>query len=95
MANQMHPMERRSKMLADALGKRISTMAALMRPDGRPIYHQRLNEQQALQFWRRHRFDDLGASVLSTWTPDQILQLDQVLQRASESEGFDGGNIPA
>lgn len=79
-----HPLERRATALAEALTRRVDTMAALMRPNGRQVFTQRLPEQQALEFFQRHRFDDLGQRVLSTWTPDQILDLDQRLMRAND-----------
>lgn len=85
---QNHPLERRSAMLADALGKRVDLMATMMRPDNRPIFHQRLSEPDAVRFWRQHRFDDLGKAVMSSWTPDQILNLDTRLMQANEADGL-------
>lgn len=84
MPSQQHPLERRAAALADAFTKRTDLMAQLMRPDGRAVFHERLPEQKALEFWQRHRYDDIGQNVLSTWTPDQVLQLDQRLMQASQ-----------
>lgn len=82
-----HPLERRADMLAQALTQRVDMMAAMMRPDDRQIFHQRLSEPSALQFWRKHRFDDMGQQIMSTWTPDQIIGLDQRLAQANEADG--------
>jgi len=78
-----HPMERRTNALAEGLSARIDMLAKMMRPDGRQIYHQVLPDQHAMEFWARNRFTDLGKQVLSTWTPDQIMALDQRLGQAN------------
>ena len=83
-------------MLADRLGKRGDLMANLMRPDGRALFSERVSEQDAIRFWRKHRFDELGQSVLSTWTPDQVLKLDQRLMQQNELDnrgGFGGPGL--
>jgi hypothetical protein len=74
-------------MLAEAFTQRTDLLAAMMRPDDRQIFHQRLAEPKALEFWRKHRFDDLGQSVMSTWRPDQVVELDQRLAQANEADG--------
>lgn len=79
-------MERRAAALADALNKRVDLMAGLMRPEGRAVFHERKSEQQALEFWQRHRYDEMGQKVLSTWTPDQIIALDQRLMQAQQGD---------
>ena len=83
-ASSQHPLERRANALAQQLQAWVNLMAAMMRPDGRALFSTRLSNQKALEFWQKHRFDDLGQSVLSTWSPDQILQLDQKLAQAHE-----------
>jgi hypothetical protein len=87
MADEQHPLERRAAMLGERFAKRVDLMANLMRPDGRALFSQRLPEQQALTFWRKHRNDELGQAVLSTWSPVQVLELDQRLMRANEANG--------
>lgn len=87
MPQDSHPLERRSNALAQALKERVDLLATMMRPDGRPIFHQRLNDQKALEFWQKHRFDDLGKQVMVGWTPDQVMALDQRLMAAQQSEG--------
>lgn len=90
MPESQHPLERRAAMLAEKLNVRIDTMAALMRPDGRPVFHDRLPERDALAFWRKHRFDDMGKTVLSTWPADQVMKLDLRLAQANEADGLGG-----
>ena len=88
MPSDLHPLERRAAALADAFSKRVDIMAGLMKPPGQPpIFHQRLPDQQALEFWQRHRYDDLGQSVLQTWAPDQVLDLDRRLMQAGGELG--------
>lgn len=85
---QQHPLERRTHALAGRLQQRVSMMANLMRPDGRALYHERKTEAEAMTFWRKHRFDELGQSVMSTWTPDQIMALDQRLMREDDGSAL-------
>lgn len=87
MADDQHPLERRTTALAEGLKERVHMLAGMMRPDGRQIFHTRLNDQKALEFWQKHRFDDLGKQVMSTWTPDQVLNLDTRLMQANQAEG--------
>lgn len=87
MPDDQHPLEQRTTALAEGLKDRVHMLAQMMRPDGRQIFHQRLDEQRAIEFWQKHRFDDLGKQVMSTWTPDQVLQLDTRLMQVQQSEG--------
>lgn len=93
MAAGEHPLERRANALAEALTRRVDLLATMMRPNDRPIFHERLSEPKAMEFWQKHRYDDLGQNVMSTWTPDQILALDQRLMQARES-GQEGAAPP-
>jgi hypothetical protein len=79
-------------MLADRLKGRVDLMANMMRPDGRPIFHERLSTEKAMQFWQAHRYDEMGQAVMSTWKPDQILQLD--LKLAQRMEPGDAQDVP-
>lgn len=92
MAVDEHPMERRTNALADGLTARVDMLAAMMRPDGRQIYHTRQAEQKAIEFWQRNRFTDLGQQVMSTWTPDQIMDLDRRLMEANQMGGQSGAS---
>lgn len=87
-AEDQHPLERRAQALAQGITSRVNMMASMMRPDGRPVFHTRLSDAKALDFWRKHRYDELGQSVISTWRPDQILDLDQRLSQANEADGL-------
>jgi hypothetical protein len=86
----MHPMERRANALAEGFTKRVDLMAAMLRPDDRLLFHQRLSHADALQFWQKHRWDDKGQQIIATYTPDQILDLDRTLMQANESTGIGG-----
>lgn len=62
-------MRRRSSLLRDFLSP----------PRGLPAFHTRRSEEQAFEFWRDHRYDDLGGKVLRSWQPEQVLALDSWL----------------
>lgn len=83
------PMERRRDALAEGFQKRVELMAAMMRPDDKPVFHTRLSGNDAYSFWQAHRFDDLGKAVISTWKPDQILALDQKLAQMNQQRGLE------
>lgn len=93
MPSQEHPAEQRVASFAAALTSRVDMMAAMMRPDDRQLFHQRLSEPKAMQFWRKHRYDEMGQQVLSTWQPDQVLDLDRRLMQQTEADGFAGGDL--
>lgn len=87
MPEPQHPMERRTDLIAQGLKDRVSMLADMMLPNGRRVYTTQLNDQKALEFWQKHRFDDMGKAVLATWSPSQVLQLDTRLMQAQQSEG--------
>ena len=81
MPEDQHPLERRATALADAFTKRVDLMASMMRPDNTPVFHTKLSDAKALDFWQKHRYDSLGQAVLSTWSPAQIMNLDTKLSQ--------------
>jgi hypothetical protein len=85
--NVQHVMERRAAALADAINHRVELLTEFLRPDGdRPVFTKKLSEAEALSFWQKHRYDEIGAQILAGWTPEQIMSLDVALSRAA-SEG--------
>jgi hypothetical protein len=84
--NVQHIMERRAEMLADAINHRVDLLAEFLTMDDRPVFTKKLRQAEALSFWQRHRYDEFGAQILASWTPEQILALDAALGRAA-SEG--------
>lgn len=89
-------------MLAERLGQRIDLMAAMMRPDNRPVYHQRLSEPDAIRFWRAHLAtgpgggpDDIGRATLLTATPELRLDIERRMAQANEADGLGGLDGPS
>lgn len=79
--------ERRSNMLAEAMQRRVDMFAQQLRPAGqRPPFTQQLNEENALKFWRAHRYDDMGARVLQNMPPQSIAELDAALSQHVEQQ---------
>lgn len=85
-----HRLDRRAAMLGERLRREIDLTAQMLRPPGgMPAFTTQLTNTEALDFWKRHRFDRIGAQVLSGWTPEQIAELDAWLaaeQEPPESE---------
>jgi hypothetical protein len=84
-SNIEHVMERRASRLAAAIEHRIGVMVAFLKPAGRPpVFTRRVGRKEALEFWRRHRTDELGMQLLSRMTPEQVMELDRALAMPSE-----------
>jgi hypothetical protein len=81
----VHALERRARVGGERLRARIRVVAnSLARPGERPPFTTALTDREALAFWRRHRFDAVGAEVLARMRPAQIQELDLTLARANE-----------
>ncbi len=82
-----HPLEKRVKALSEAIKSRRELYANALRPPGsRPAFTQQFSQQQALAWWREHRYDDLGQRVVDRMSPQNIMELDQALSQANDSE---------
>jgi hypothetical protein len=75
-----HILERRTRMLADKIRHRIEVYKDMLRPHGgKPPWTKQLTNEEALVFWRKHRYSELGGRLLSGMSKRQVLQLDQWL----------------
>lgn len=83
-SNIGHILERRADMLADAINHRVELLSEFLTSDDRPVFSKRLSEREALDWWQRHRYDEFGARILASWTPQQIMALDAALSQAGE-----------
>lgn len=85
-----HPLERRSALLAGKLKERVSTMtASLTAAQGRIPFHTKLPEAQALDWWSKHRYDDIGRQAIASLDPIAIARLDSALtQHAQQKEAM-------
>ncbi len=87
MAEIEYIMERRARLLADAIKHRIEVMVDLLKEPGqRPVFTKKLSRREALDWWRQHRTDALGLRVMATMTPDQIVSLDRALSEQIQAE---------
>ncbi|MDA8219403.1 MAG: hypothetical protein M0Z94_17505 [Dehalococcoidales bacterium] len=91
-SNLDHVMERRAELLAEAIRHRIEVMADFLMPPGEPpVFSSRVSRRDALAFWTKHRYDQIGAQVLSRWSPEQIMALDAELAKSRQAQTFTQG----
>lgn len=93
-----HRLERRSQLLAARLQERVDAMRNALTPAGqRPPFTTTMPKSAALDWWTKHRHDDLGKSALGNYSPDQVAELDAALARRIQS-GFEdsaaGDTVP-
>jgi hypothetical protein len=80
VSDRPYRIERRTSMLASALRRNIDVMRDSYRPPGqRPPFKDQLSETKALDFWLKHRHDELGARTLASMDAGAIMELDQAL----------------
>lgn len=88
-----HPLERRAHLLAGRLSARKEMLVQAVAPPGtRPLFTEQMSKPQALAWWQKHRFDDLGKKVVGQMKPEDILELDQALSQANEAAMFGGAD---
>lgn len=71
--------ERRARMLADAVEARVDLYRRLINPAGRPMFTTQMSKQKALDWWAINRTTPAGQQVLQRMTPVQIMELDAAL----------------
>ena len=73
-------------MLSARIKARKTLIQNAITPKGsRPPFTQQLSQANALEWWMKHRYDDLGQQVLSNMQPADVMELDRALsQRISE-----------
>ncbi len=87
----LYPIEKMSNLLADRITERIDMLSKALAPaEGRPPFTQQLSKAKAINWWRAHRYDDLGKQVMANMEPIAVLELDQALAQANEAEGLGG-----
>ncbi len=89
MADIGYVMERRAKLLADAIRHRAERLARILKEPGkRTVFTTRLPEREALEWWRAHRNDEAGNRLMAGMKPERILELDRALARLVEEESM-------
>src|SRR5258708_389407 len=84
---QQHPLERRSALLAGKLKDRVSSMTqSLTAAQGRIPFRTKLPEAQALDWWSKHRYDDIGEKALELLDPMSIARLDSALTQYAQQQ---------
>lgn len=95
MAQAEHRLEKRSQLLAARIKERGQAIRdAVAAPGQRPPFHVALSKPDALAWWREHFDDDLGQSVLTSWTPDQVAELQVEMSRAARTDTLGDGSPP-
>lgn len=84
MAEPKHYLE----ALADELGERLkeavdAAAEELTGPSGRPLFTKRMTKAQAVEWWQRNRYNKIGEQALAGMTPEQQLEVDQMLSQAN------------
>lgn len=82
MALKEHRLERRARLLAMKMQERVSDLQNVVGV----AFRREVPRGKALAWWRKHRFDELGAQVLARMQPQDILDLDLALAQAIEAE---------
>jgi hypothetical protein len=86
MADLEHPLERRAKLLAGKLSARKEMITTALAPKGkRPPFTEQLSKPDALAWWQKHRYDNLGQKVLRQMRANDIFELDAALMQAKEN----------
>ena len=86
-----HRLDRRSALLASKITHYINVVAEMLRPPGgMPPWTDQLTNEDALAFWRKHRFSPLGGQILAGWTPTQVATLDGWLSRNPDPSVAEG-----
>ena len=92
MSDTKHVIERRAALLADAIEHRVNILRDALAPPGkRPPFTKQLSKPAALRWWQLHRYDALGAQVISNMQPVDVMELDLALSQAvkqGESNGI-------
>jgi len=83
-------------MLAGAIQRRVGVLQTAIAPPGtRPPFTVQMGKAEALGWWQRHRYDEVGAQVLSRYKPEQVLALDAELAGFIESQQMQSFEQPA
>ena len=89
MAEIEYIMERRARLLADAIKHRIDVLLYLLKEPGqRPVFTKKLPQREALTWWRAHRTDPLGMRLMATMSPEQIMGIDRALSVQIEADAL-------
>lgn len=73
----LHTLERRSALLAQKLTGRMSDLTQSLRAaEGRIPFHTKMTRSTALDWWGKHRYDELGQQALAGLSQAAIINLD-------------------
>ena len=87
-----HVIERRAYMLSQKMQHRVAVMKEFLRPEGaRPPFTKVLSDENAMRFWKAHRYDHLGAAVVQNMKPTDIAELDAALAQWGEQQSLQPG----
>lgn len=69
--------DQRVDRLEELMEDRIQLYEIILQPPGtQPMLTNQLTSEKSLAFWRKHRFDAIGRTVLSAYSPMQVAELD-------------------
>ncbi len=82
----VHRFERRSQMLASRMRAQTDALALQMGAGSRPPFTEAMTRNESLAWWREHRHDEWGKTVLERYTPLDIVRLDAELGAHIDAE---------
>lgn len=93
-----HVLERRSRLLAQAMTRTSEGMAQLMQgPGGRPPFTEHMTSNASMDWWATHRTDKYGQAVIESWMANDpaqgmvtLQELDAALARRVEAQQTGG-----
>ena len=82
-----HRLDRRRDILSEKIKHLLEVTTEMLRPEGtRPPLTDQKTSGEALVFWRKHRFDAIGAEVLANRPAADVAELDAWLARHPDPE---------
>lgn len=86
MSGVPHVMERYAERLAGKLSSHIDMLSDFIAPPGQRLpFTQQLSKRAALDFWKQHRYDEIGKPWLDRMDAQSVMELDNALSRANEA----------
>lgn len=81
-ADVEHVLDRRSKLLAEAILHNIAVMVSILKPTGGAApFTDQLTSADALAWWKKNRYEAEGKAVASRLSPQQVAEIDAWLAR--------------
>lgn len=72
-----HIIDRRTRLLAEAILHEVDVRAAILSPvGGRPPFTDQITTEESFRFWSKQRYEPAGKAAVGRMTPTQVAELD-------------------